>query len=277
MTQKKRFVGLDVIRTLATLFVMTTHGFAYLGLMDAEIRSPQWTGYLLLRFAALSSVPLFLLLTGYLNRKKQLTGAYFRGLLPIVISYAVIAAASVCLTNWAGYTQLSLLQSIRAVLNFTAHDYGWYVEMYIGLYLLIPFLNLLFERLGSFRNRMILCGILCIMTNLPAALKGFWIGGMTLDILPDYWEAMYPLSYYYIGAMIGEYRPRLRKSVSVPLALLAVLIPSSLCWLFSSPETGYAWHIMNGFSCITTGAIAVAIFLILYDIELPGLPAILFR
>jgi len=277
MTQKQRSAGLDIIRTLAVLLVITTHAIAYLGPMDVGIHSLKWTVYLLIRFTALSCVPMFILLTGYLNRKKQLSRSYFLGILPVVISYLVIAVISVCYTNSTGQTDYSVWQSIHALFNFSAHGYAWYVEMYIGLFLLIPFLNKLFEALGTFRNRMLLCVILCLITNLPTAVESFRVGGVVLELIPDYWENMYPLSYYFIGAMIGEYQPKIKKRISVPLAGLAILIPSGLCWLYSSPEGGYAWYMMNGFACITTGAMAVTIFLVLYDWELPKPAAAVFR
>jgi len=274
---KKRAGGPDIIRVLATLLVMTTHSIAYLGPMNVDIHTPKWTAYLVVRFAALSCVPLFLLLTGYLNRKKKLEKGYFRGILPVVISYLIIAAFSVICTNIGGHTAFGIADSIRSVFDFTANGYAWYVEMYIGLYLLIPFLNILFEHLGTFRNRMLLCIILVCMTMLPAAVESFRVGGVALDIIPEYWEAVYPLGYYFIGAMIGEYQPKIKKRYSIPMALIAILIPSGLCWLYSSPEAGYAWYMMNGFSCITTGAMAVTIFLVLYDIEPPKPVAAVFR
>jgi len=277
MSEKQRFVGLDIIRVLATLLVITTHSIAYLGVMGNDIHSPRWTVFLVIRFAALSCVPMFMLLTGYLNRKKQLSGTYFRGILPVAISYIVIAIISICCTNSSGYTTLSVQQSILSLFNFTAHGYAWYVEMYLGLYLLIPFLNKLFDALETARNRLILCVILCIMTNLPAAVESFRIDGVALDIVPEYWEAMYPISYYFIGAMINEYQPKIKKSISILLVGLAIIIPSGLCWLYSSAEEGYAWYMMNGFSCITTGAIAVAIFLVFYDVKLPKYIAVVFR
>ena len=277
MSIKQRSSGLDIIRTLAVLFVMTTHAIAYLGPMEVGIHTPKWTVYLFIRFTAISSVPLFIMLTGYLNRKKQLSLGYFRGILPVLISYIAIAALSVLYTNHIGQTNSTFFWGIRSIFDFSAHGYAWYVEMYIGLFLLVPFLNILFEALGTFKKRMALCIILCFMTNLPAAVESFRITGASLDIIPEYWEAMYPLSYYFIGSMIGEYQPKIKKTVSVPMAGLAILIPVGLCWLYSSPEAGYAWYMMNGFSCITTGAMAATVFLVFYDVTLPKPLALIFR
>lgn len=38
---------------------------------------------------------------------------------------------------------------ILGTLDFTGSNYSWYIEMYIGLFLLAPFLNLAYGKLKS--------------------------------------------------------------------------------------------------------------------------------
>ena len=277
MINTQRSTGLDIVRTLAVLLVITTHSIAYLGPMDNNVLSFKWTIYLIIRFTALSCVPLFILLTGYLNRKKKLSAGYYLGILPVVISYVIISALGLIYSNIRGGSALTFSSAVRSILDFSANGYAWYVEMYIGLFLIIPFLNILFDALGSLRNRMMLCVVLCVITCLPQAVESFRVGGVSLDVIPEYWQDCYPITYYFIGAMIGEYQPKLKKRFSIPLALLLIAIPSGLCWLYSSPEEGYAWYMMNGFGCITTGGMAVGLFIALYDIQLPKVVDIVFR
>ena len=274
---KQRLNGPDIIRVLAILFVMATHSIAYLSPMGTAIHSLKWTVYVIIRFTALSCVPLFIMLTGYLNRKKTLTAAYFKGIIPVLISYAVISVFCILYAVYKGNTSYDISSAIRSILGFSANGYAWYVEMYIGLFLLIPFLNMLFDQLQTFRLRLLLCAILVFLTMLPTTLQSFRIDGTTLDMIPDYWESAYPIAYYYIGAMIAEYRPRMKKLYSVLLTALAIAVPSALCWFFSSVEGGYAWYMMNGFACITSGAVALTVFLLFYDVELPRPLGLVFR
>jgi len=274
---KQRLNGPDIIRVLAILFVMATHAIAYLTPMGTAIHSLKWTVYVVIRFTSLSCVPLFIMLTGYLNRKKTLTAAYFRGIIPVLISYAVISVFCILYAVYKGNTSYDVFSSIRSILSFSANGYAWYVEMYIGLFLLIPFLNLLFDRLQTFRARLLLCTILVLLTMLPTTLESFRVNGAALNILPDYWKSAYPITYYYIGAMIAEYRPRVKKIYAVLLTALAIAVPSALCWFFSSVENGYAWYMMNGFACITSGAVALTVFLLFYDVELPRPFGVVFR
>lgn len=274
-TTAKRSPGLDVIRTFAVLCVLTTHAIAYLGPMNTGIHGLKWSVYLFIRFTALTGVPLFLLLTGYLNCRKKLSAQYFRGILPVLLSYAVISAASAVAANLTGTAAFTPFTAILGILDFTANGYAWYVEMYVGLFLFIPFLNLLYQALSP-RARLLLGGILLGLTALPAVFESFRPFGTALDIIPDYWENVYPLFYFWVGALLRDYRPRIHRLKRLLAAAAASLIPVTLCWFASNPTDGYAWYMMNGFSCLTTALTAVCIFLLLYDLSLPSLPAAVF-
>ena len=59
-----------------------------------------------------------------------------------------------------------------ALLNLLGYNqYSWYVNMYIGLYLLIPFLNLLWNNIEDKSGHFILVVILVIMTIAPSVFN----------------------------------------------------------------------------------------------------------
>ena len=274
-TKAKRTPGLDVVRTFAVLCVLTTHAIAYLGPMNTGIHSLKWSVYLFIRFTALTGVPLFLLLTGYLNCRKTLTPRYFRGILPVLLSYVVISAASAVAADLTGAADFTPFAAVLGILNFTANGYAWYVEMYVGLFLFIPFLNLLYQALSP-RARLLFGDILLGLTALPAVFESFRVSGTALDIVPDYWESVYPVFYFWVGALLRDCPPRIGRLKRLLAAAGASLIPVTLCWFASNPADGYAWYMMNGFSCLTTALTAVCIFLLFYDLPLPAVPAAVF-
>lgn len=264
-----RLCGPDIIRCLAALFVPMTHAFTYLGTLSADVGSLRWTVYVMLHYIALSCVPLFMLLSGFFLREKKISGRYYAGLCRILIPYLLISVITVLTVSAAKDPGLTLRKAVFSILNFTANDYAWYVEMYIGLYLLIPFLNLLWQAAAAKRRRLLLISLLALLTLLPSFIKSFGGTTVSLDFIPDWWENLYPVTYYFIGAWIAEYRPRLRKRVSLPLFLLAVAVPTAANCLYSAGGE-YAWFMMNRFCCLSTACIAVTLFLVLYDI--PALP-----
>ena len=73
IAKKERSLGLDIIRTIAIFCVFTIHSIAYRDLLSSDTLSFKWTLFMILRFFAMSAVPLFLLLTGYLNNKKEVS------------------------------------------------------------------------------------------------------------------------------------------------------------------------------------------------------------
>ena len=269
---KERSTGLDLVRTLAILCVLVTHSIAYTGVMNTSPASPVFGVYLLMRFAAMAGVPLFLLLSGYLCCEKKFSRTYYGGVLSVVLSYGLIAAAAVVLASVSGAQNYTVWEGIRGVLNFTAHGYAWYVEMYLGLFLLIPFLNILFEGLQTARARRILIVSLALLTFLPPTLESFRVGGVALDVLPDYWRALYPLSYYFIGAYIRKHPPELSRLSRLILAGIATALPCVLCYIFTVRDGSYAWYMMNGFASATAALSGVAYFLLLYDIPVKGKP-----
>ena len=63
LLKKERVLGLDILRVLAIVFVFITHAINIRGVLNVNQLSFKWTIYMIFRFLAMTSVPLFLLLT----------------------------------------------------------------------------------------------------------------------------------------------------------------------------------------------------------------------
>lgn len=139
--------------------------------------------------------------------------------------------------------------------------------MYIGLFLLIPFLNVLWKGLTSRHSRGIFLLTLIVLTVLPPTLQSFRPFGTVLDILPDFWTALYPLTYYFIGAYLHAYPPLFSRARRVGLVIASTALPCALCYLFTMLDGSYAWYMMNGYASVTVLLTGVSYFLLLYDIN----------
>ncbi len=265
--KKERILGLDIIRTIAILGVFITHFIAYRGVLKVEPLSFKWTIYMIIRFLAMTCVPLFLILTGYLNSKKEVSKKYYKGIIPLLFSYITISILEIILTSIYNHTPINISQAIISILNFTANSYAWYFEMYIGLFLLIPFLNILYDNLKSKKEKITLLVSLAFLTFIPQIVKSFKVDGQFLDAVPDYWQIIYPITYFYLGKMIKDFKPNLKVINRVLLFIGALAIPCTFCYVFSVPEKTYAWFTFNGFEALTNAFTATAIFLMFYDIK----------
>lgn len=269
---KERFAGLDLVRVLAIACVMGIHAISYTGVMDGSVASPAWIVYLILRFVAMSGVPLFLMLSGYLCCDRKFSGRYYVGIIPILISYLFISVAAILFSSTMGLQNYTLWTAVSGILNYTAHDYGWYVEMYIGLFLLTPFLNAMFEALQTQRARLALVLTLSVLTFLPPTLESFRVNGVTLNITADYWRAIYPMTYYFIGAYLRKHPPVLSRGLRWGMALVATAIPCVMCYIYSRLDGAFAWYVMNGFSSITAALTGLCYFLLFFDLPLRAKP-----
>jgi len=272
---EKRIGGIDLVRTAAILFVILLHSITLSGILDGA-RTWQWGIALYVRQLAMSAVPLFLMLSGYLQRKKKFCLSYYRSIFPLYLSYAVISA--LCMLAYAvqGYLQgnmdLTFVTAVYKILNFSANGYAWYFEMYLGLFLLIPFLNMIYGGIRTKCGKLILIGSLVFLTILPDTIAGFspYYSGSTvaLNIFPDFFKSMYPITFYYIGSYIAEYKPRIPNFVKGISLLVAPAVPMALVVLYTWLRRGYAWYLLNGFQTLTVMMTALAVFLTLYDVEI---------
>ncbi len=283
MEKKERQIGLDIIRALAIIFVFMTHGIQYKGFLDGDVTSIKWAVVLFVRFMALSCVPLFILLTGFLNNKKEISKKYYKGIIPLLISYVVITFIELVGVNLVSFengalsfstdklSQINWPVGIVKLFNFTENSYAWYFEMYIGLFLLIPFLNILWDGLKNKKERIILIVTCAFLTLIPKTIEGFrypWIKGDDLagwlDVLPDFWKIAHPLAYFFIGKYIKEYKPNPKLLIKIMMVIISIAVPTLCCYYASQRTGGYAWYVCNGFGTITNAFVAYSLFVLFY-------------
>lgn len=258
--KKERILGLDIIRTIAVSLVILIHSYAYRKVLDINLLSVKWLVMTFIHYITYACVPLFMVLSGYLLSKKRLSGKYYISIVPILISYIVISLISTYVVKHSQNEVIVLKDTILSFLNFTV-GYSWYVEMYIGLFLLVPFFNIMFDAITSKKGHIVLISSLAFLTFLPNVFTSF-----KLDVVPDFWAVIYPITYYFIGAYISKYKPKIPKLLNIVLLIVAAAVPTALCTLYSASGQ-YAWFMLCSFYTLTTAIIAALIFLLFYDTD----------
>ena len=249
----ERQSGLDILRCLALLFVVTFHSF----LNNGYYYEPQ-KGYAMwlagsFRWPSVSCIGLFLLLTGYLKLNQTEIGRCWRGLLPVLAGYLLAAVISIPVRHFLLGDRQTLGMWITRLFGFQGVYYGWYVEMYVGLVLLTPFLNRLLERLDT-KGLLLFAGGLLVLTALP--------GATSLVILPDYWRGYYPVTYYVLGAVIRRMQPKIHPAASLCGAAAMALLLGAVTVLSTDGQLSEAavWE----FPDIWITVISVLLFLSFY-------------
>lgn len=238
----KRDVGIDVIKVVALLCVISVHWFWRSEYYQQPMLGKGMLILTIVRSFFMICVPLFLIATGYLMNRKKLEKKYYKGIIKILYTYVIVSI--ICIIYKVvgkGYT--TIWHMILSIFSFSAAGYSWYVEMYIGLFLIIPFLNLIYNNLKSKKQKRGLLFIMLFMTALPEVLNvynfedlNFWkhpAGLETNAILPQFWTRLYPITYYFIGAYIYEYKPKMNKNLNIILIILSTIFLGLFCYWYS--------------------------------------------
>ncbi len=268
---KQRNPAMDIVRCFALLCVVSVHFFLNCGFYKETVSGFPMFVMVTLRNFFIICVPLFMLLSGYLLNKKQLNRAYYGKIAKTVGIYLLASMACALYTFLFRREEFSLLGSIRGVFTFLTAEYSWYIEMYLGLFLLIPFLNLIYHNLPSQKHKKVLIATLLLITALPSLLNiwrfldpKWWLkpsSDSNYDLIaPTWWIQIYPLTYYFIGAYLKEYPVKLKASVNL-LLILGVTVIVGAFNFYRSYGTTFITGVWNQYRSVAVTALSVPVFI----------------
>ncbi len=254
----KRICGLDLIRVCAIFFVIAGHFFS----LNTSFKDVPFEGvsmYIQGMLAELfTGVPLFYMLTGYLNINKTVSKKYYKGMVRVIVSYIIFSLITIAFRKFYLHDELAWGSLLMMIFNYSAIPYAWFVEMWIGLALLTPFLNYLYKAIPTRRDKLIGIFTLFILTALPNFLNRY---GMY--IAPGYWgDACFPLMFFFFGAFIREYQPVInwKWGVAIILGIISVTPLFNVLFLDGHDVVDITGDSRGVFSTWVT----VIIFLLLY-------------
>lgn len=232
-TVKERNPNLDLIRCAALVMVPWLHGFDHTGVYDAALNSAPGRIMMVGKMLITCAIPLYLLLSGYLCNRKPLSARYYLGLIRILGIYLICGIACLVFEQCSGRACRSPAEMLSALVNFNCSDYAWYMLMYFGLFLMIPFLNMAYHGLKTQKQKLVLVATFIALSVLPSLLN------LYVQLYSLWWTRLYPLCYYFTGAYLSEYMPKIRPG-KCAAALLAFLAAYSVFFYFHSGANGAA-------------------------------------
>lgn len=228
----------DLIRCIALFFVMGVHFYTHCNIYNAGYTGAAAFLSELMRTMFTPALALFLMLSGYFQREKRLSAHYYLGILRLLEMYIICAVLELLYRRFYFGEQLSAREFIGAIVNFTASEYSWYILLYGGLFLLIPFLNLAYNSLPCRGHKRILILSFFLLSALPfSALNAF------VSICAYWWQRLWPISFYFIGAYFGEYRPKIPAGKCALCFFGALLVCAAFNFFVyseASPVSGHA-------------------------------------
>lgn len=254
-----RDTSIDIVRTAAAFFVVLVHSFLADGYYNTPIEDPIMIGMTVVRWIALLGVPLFMLLTGFLCIYRVGITKNWLGFLPGFVLYVLITIiCDVVIDGIVKKSDISFNGIITDIIGFT---HAWYVKMYLGLVIMMPFLNWLWQAIND-RCKKNLVASMLLLTAL---------GTLGIDILPSYFSILYPVTYYFIGAYLRE-NPITMKNHQLVGLLIIVLFLQTIFTVADTNDGLFNWTLFGVENCNYNSFIvvvsAVLVFTLLSRIKI---------
>lgn len=267
MKDEDRSIGLDVVRCVALLCIIGVHVFYHNGFYSKPQKGMDMLLADVLRWFTFVCVPEFVMLTGYLKAQAKLSKKYYKGIVPILTAWIVISLICICFKQFYLGNSKSIAAWISDFFEYKGADYAWYIEMYIGLFLLCPFLNEMFGWEKNPKYHFALAVTFIFMVFAPSLLNDIRIGGSVINVIPNYFVSLWPIAFYYFGWLLRKYRFRLNTLACV-LGVAVLCIVKGLMSYVSAGGGDFYDGIGGGYSDFFVGGITFFLFMLLYQLEI---------
>lgn len=251
--KKSRIYGIDILKIIAVCLVLAVHFFLNTNYYGAENSGISMKIQTIIRNFCMICVPLFIMITGFLNKKTEYNKSFFKGLINILIVWAFYSIIEYFVINALNSKHVLDLRSfIYSFTSFNACHYSWYIEMYIGLYLMSPVINNAYNSFNK-KNRLILLLITIFSIVLPPSFNVIFDGVIHM---PSLW-AIYPLAYYILGKYIEDIKPKFNKKILIFLLIITQILTLSYNQISAIDHNS-----------LTTFISTVIVFLLFYNIDI---------
>lgn len=249
-----RDASIDLVRTAAAFLVVFVHSFLAGGYYGAPLSGEGMAALTFLRWIALDCVPLFMLLTGYLCIRKSEIASTYLGAIPNLFLF--MAVSMIRVVFWEGLYIGSAITWDGLLAELVGMESAWYMKMYAGLVLLMPFLNRLWAHLRQTEKQMLVAVLLLI--TMGRSVLG--------QIFPGYWVALYPLTYYFTGAYLRERTLPVTKRGAALLFVGVTLLETVLTHTAPAASGTFDWGLLGGFECSYNAAPVFASTVLLFSL-----------
>ena len=266
--KRERLFGYDLLKVIAMFMVPSLHFFLYSGYYDQQVTSTGMIFYQPVRLLFYQCVPLFLMLSGALNSQAKLEKKHYIKITPIIINSLIVAGVVILYKIFYCKESYPLIVWLQSVWSFSQPGYGWYVNLYISLFIVMPFLNLAYNALDSQKKKLAEVLLIVFVTTFAHSVNIIptkAIGIDSIGFVPNYFGGAWPIAYYFVGMYINEFRPKVNKFICVAVVIIS-LIAQGLIAYSTTNDIYYSGVNFNNEDIVALFT-STFIFLTFYDIQ----------
>lgn len=285
---KERYIYLDVLKGIAILCVCAYH-FSWANGIGYQENMELYNAVTRFLFGVnCICVPMFFMVNGALILNKEYSvPEWIKNMAVIVlqcIAWRFVTIVTICVAKGLNLTEHGAKYFMDAVwfgefegINLS---HMWFIYALIIVYLLMPFLKTMFDKMEEKNNYfivfLILMTFLCFVTKtwitivkiIPA------LGGIELENIRNFipFDGMYGpmLCYFILGGILHKMREKV-KNISNVFFGVAFFIGTVLLyikWYVESKAQGYTYdNVFFGYDCVAGLIMTVSLFVLLMNME----------
>lgn len=263
---KERNYSIDYVKLVACISVIAVHfRLNLIELIPLDTFGPTTSLSMAIIYQIfITCVPLFLISTGFLTYGKNYNFSYYKRVLKLFSLYVLCSLVTYFMMNQFFGKVLSILDIVKAIEFYKLIPYSWYIEMYLGLALIIPFLSILMDRLNKNEALYFLIALL-FLVSIPLMINSNPKLNPYIH-LPASWTSLFPLVYYAIGAIFKKYyheielKPNQSKML-ITIYFLVTLLGIHINYINATPMVGGT---EGGYGSLIIVVQSTSLFLLIY-------------
>lgn len=263
-----REFGADLVRIAGMCLLLWLHFFLRNGFYYTPVTDFGSFLAVMFRPIFMVCVPLFAMLTGYLKCGKEWGRSYYKPLLSIIITWIFISGIHLLYKIFIQHVEKSAGDWLVSFFGFQLADYSWYIGMYIGLFLLSPIINLVWNAIKTKKGHIAIVLTFAAVSFLPATINSIsTFFELEENLLPAYFTQTYFLGYYVIGCYVKTYRPKLNRIVGIVIILAVSAVLGVLNMISRRVPDEYYSGYNASYSHLAIAVLTGIVFLCLYQIN----------
>lgn len=253
-----REVGGDIARTIAVVLVPVVHFFGLTYYYSTPF-SKDMIFPTAIRWLGICAVPLFMIISGYFKVNAKVEKKHYFTIIPLLFTHIFISGIRI----WVDYkfhnANVDMAYIADKMLYF---DYGWYIRLYIGMLLLMPFFNTAYKNIHKKWQKE---AFILTLVGLNA------LGPLTYDVVPSSWNILYVFGYYIIGCYLSEYKVKVNPIFAL-MAFCSILALISFATYYHCEGGVFDWNFAayqsnSGYSSMTAVFLSVLIMVMCLNID----------
>lgn len=206
--------SLELLRIISMLGIVLIHYFRHGMNPNDDIITTNRIIYELFSFIGRFGVICFVMITGYFMVNSKIK---IRSLVKLVLEVIFFSMAITIISMAIGIEPFSIKTLIKSCFPIMFRQY-WFISVYVALYILIPFINILVHSLNKRQHLILISILICIFSIIPMVTGQRW------ETTTDFYQNIgLFITIYFIAAYVKLYPNKYFNNIKLNIIITVVM------------------------------------------------------